>query len=71
MTKEMLLLGNLNCPSCAADLERAVKGLKGVQDVTVTFASGTMDVAYDESIIDAEQIDRTVASFGVTVTSRM
>lgn len=71
MRKEMILLGNLTCPSCAADLQKALRKLEGVKEATVNFAAGSLDVEYDEAALKAEDIDRTVGSFGVTVTSRL
>lgn len=67
----MILLGNLTCPSCAADLQKALRKLEGVKEATVNFAAGSLDVEYDEAALKAEDIDRTVGSFGVTVTSRL
>lgn len=67
----MILLGNLTCPSCAADLQKALRKLEGVKEATVNFAAGSLDVEYDEAALKADDIDRTVNSFGVTVTSRL
>lgn len=71
MKREMVMLGNLNCPTCAADLEKALKKMDGVEQATVTFATGALDLVYDESVVKADAIDRTVTSFGVTVASRL
>lgn len=71
MKKEMMLLGNLTCPSCAADLEKAFKKLDGVKSATVTFATGALDIEYDAAVVKAGQIERTVEGFGLTITSRV
>lgn len=71
MRKETVLLSNLNCPSCAADLEKALKKTDGVKHATVMFATGMLELEYDDSIVKPTQIDRTVESFGVTVASRI
>lgn len=71
MKREMVMLGNLNCPTCAADLEKALKKMDGIKEATVTFATGALDLVYDENVVKTEQIDRTVTGFGVTVTARM
>lgn len=71
MKKETVLLSNLNCPSCAADLEKALKKAEGVKHAAVTFATGMLELEYDESVIKPADIDRTVESFGVAVASRM
>src|SRR5690606_39630693 len=67
VTRETLLLKNLNCPSCVASLQRALANLKGVRKAEVAFATGTVELVYDEQAVTASDIDRTVASFGAVV----
>lgn len=71
MKKEMMMLGNLTCPSCAANVEQAFKKMDGVKGATVTFATGSLDIEYDETVVKAEQIERTIESFGLTIASRL
>lgn len=71
MKKETVMLSNLNCPSCAADLQKALATLEGVQRAEVAFASGTLELEYDEGAVRPEDIERTVARFGVAVAARM
>lgn len=71
MKKETLVLSNLNCPTCAADLQRAVAKLDGVKRAEVAFGSGTLELEYDESVVKADEIQRTVESFGAVVAARM
>lgn len=71
MKKETIVLDNLNCPSCAAQLEQAFKNLAGVKSASVTFATGTLDLEYDEGRLTADQIHKTAESFGVTIASRL
>lgn len=69
--KEMIMLNNLSCPTCASDLEKAFKKMDGIKDASVTFATGTLNVEYDESKVNSKQIERTIKNFGVGVASRM
>lgn len=71
MKKETLLLENLNCPVCAADLQRALSQMKGVRRAEVAFASGTVELEYDETTVTAADLQRTVEGFGAIVTARM
>ncbi len=71
MKSQKFILANLNCPSCAADLERGVRKLSGVQEVNVGFATGTLSVTYDDSVISTEDIQNRVKQFGVTVINVM
>lgn len=71
MKKETIILDNLNCPNCAADLERAFRSIVGVQSAKVTFATGTLELEYDEAQVTDEKIETTAKSFGVAIASRM
>ena len=71
MKKETLLLENLNCPVCAADLQRALSQMKGVRRAEVAFASGTVELEYDETAVTAADLQRTAEGFGAIVTARM
>lgn len=71
MKKETILLTDLNCPSCAADLQKALAGMDGVKRAEVAFASGSLELEYDESVVKPADIERSVESFGVSVTARM
>jgi len=41
-----LRVGGMDCPSCADDITRSLKGLEGVQDVRVDVVGGKVRVAY-------------------------
>lgn len=71
MKKETLVLSNLNCPTCAAELQRAVARLNGVKRAEVAFGSGTLELEYDEGVVKAGDIERTVRSFGAAVAGRI
>lgn len=69
MTRQTILLTDLNCPSCAQDLESTVKKLPGVEKAEVMFGAGTLDIAYDEKQLDAKKLEKTIKSFGIGVAS--
>lgn len=69
--KETLVLANLNCPSCAAGLQKAVAGLAGVRRAEVAFATGTLELEYDEGAVAPGDVERVLESFGVSVTGRL
>lgn len=71
MKKETVLLANLNCPSCAADLQKALRNMNGVKRAEVAFATGSLELEYDEGVVHAGDIERTVESFGVSVAARL
>ena len=71
MKKETLVLSNLNCPSCAAGLQKALAGLPGVRRAEVAFGSGTLELEYDEGAVKPGQVERVLSSFGVSVAARL
>lgn len=71
LTRENILLSGLNCPSCAADLEKALKQLDGVDEAAVAFGTGTVEIAYDRTQLAPEQIDQVIGHFGLGVQGRL
>lgn len=71
MKKEMIMLTNLNCPSCAANVENAFNKMAGVKAAAVAFGTGMLTIEYDESQVMDETIERTLESFGVGIGARM
>lgn len=71
MKRETILLTNLNCPSCAANLEQALATIKGVRRARVAFATGTLELEYDTALVQPADIERTVNGFGVAVAARL
>lgn len=69
MQRRMVMLKNLNCPSCAAKLEKATQHLDGVKTAKVAFAAGTLTVEFDEQHVKPEQIKEIVHQFGVEVAN--
>lgn len=53
-----------SCPSCVAKIEKQVGRLKGVEAVTVHFASARIEVDHDESVTSVEDIVAAVAKAG-------
>lgn len=54
----------LDCGDCAAKLEKGIKKIKGVVNAEVNFASAKMKVTYESSVVDTEDITKTVSGFG-------
>lgn len=69
MKSQMIMLGNLNCPNCAAKLEKAAQELPGMREAKVAFASGTLKVEYDSGRLSENQIRDLVRRFGVDVAA--
>ncbi len=69
MTKEMLMLANLNCPSCAAKLEKAAQSLPGMKSARVIFGAGSMNVEYDPDVLSQDRIRALCKQMGVDVAA--
>lgn len=71
MRRETLLLDNLNCPSCAAELERTLRRIPGVKKAELAFATGTLVLEYDDTQLSREQIAGTLADFSVRIAGSL
>jgi copper chaperone CopZ len=62
--KTLLRSQELTCPSCVAKIERALKALPGVEDVSVQFNSGRIVVEHDPAQAPAAQLAAAVKKAG-------
>jgi copper chaperone CopZ len=62
--KTTLRSQELSCPSCVAKIEKALKGLQGVQEARVHFNTGRIEVDHDPDAVGAEELVRAVQSAG-------
>jgi len=60
-------LETLTCPSCAIKIERALKKIKGLEDVQVLFNASKIKATFDENIIDGSEIRNTIEGLGFDV----
>jgi Cu+-exporting ATPase len=71
MKRQMVMLANLNCPVCAAKLEKAAARLPGMQAAKVAFGTGALTVEYDETKLSETDIRTVVKQQGLDVTMFM
>lgn len=69
MKRQMIMLSNLNCPSCAANLERAARALPGMKQATVSFGAGALSVEFDEALLEEARLKETVKSLGLGIAT--
>lgn len=50
--KKTFKIEDLDCPNCAAKLEKAISGIDGVQKASVSFIAGKMIVEAEEGDFD-------------------
>ena len=51
--KKIIKLSGLDCANCAAKMEEAVRGIEGVEQVTVNFLTQKMQIEADEACLPA------------------
>lgn len=62
-----LRVGGMDCASCAATVERALRGLEGVDDVRVDVMGGRVRVAYAEGKLARGDLTAAIQRVGYTV----
>ena len=64
--KTTLRASDLSCPSCVAKIEKSLGGLNGVEEATVHFNTGRIEVRHDLSIATTDVLVKAVADAGYT-----
>lgn len=67
--KKTLNIEGMTCASCAQTVEKAVKKLEGLNQVSVNLATEKMTVEYDPSVLNFYDITRAVADAGYSASS--
>ena len=62
-----LPIGGMNCAGCAATIEKALRGLAGVESANVNFATARATVVFDPRTIGPADIEKTIVSAGYEV----
>ncbi|HEY4694012.1 MAG TPA: heavy metal-associated domain-containing protein [Bellilinea sp.] len=62
--KTLLRSQELTCPSCVAKIEKALKGVPGVEDAKVFFNTGRIEVQHDPAVASPAKLVETVQSVG-------
>lgn len=58
----------MNCASCAARIEQAVRQLPGISSVKVDLAGGRVAVEYEPEAVATGQVRQQIAAAGYTAT---
>lgn len=66
MTKTLPVL-EMSCAVCAGNVETSVSGLEGIKSAAVNFATHTLTITYDVSIITLGQVKKAVQDAGYDV----
>ena len=64
MKKAQFSIIGMHCVSCARNIEKAVKKLKGVGSASVNFANHRLYAEYDEASVNEKDIAKAVSGAG-------
>ncbi|MCI1840552.1 heavy-metal-associated domain-containing protein [Lactococcus cremoris] len=67
MSKIIMKLDELSCPSCLAKIEGAMTGTKGVISAKVLFNASKVKAEFDELVTKVEKLGYPVQSSKVTL----
>ncbi len=62
-------VGGMDCPSCAAKIETALRRLGGAEGTQVNYASQTLALRLDEAITPREAVERSIRGLGFQVSA--
>jgi len=62
--KEKYHISGMTCSACSSHVEKAVAKLQGVNNASVNLLTETLDIVYDEAILDSEKIVAAVEKAG-------
>lgn len=69
MSKVIMQLDGLSCPSCMQKIQGAVAKQPGVAEVKVLFNAAKLKADFDNSQVNADQLAATVSDLGYEVKS--
>lgn len=61
---------DLDCPTCASTVERALKRTRGVAQVAVHYTTGRVEIEYDPTDVTTDELESTIETQGYTPTPR-
>lgn len=64
MKHTTLRIIGMSCPSCVADIEGVIQKLPGVKEASVSYATGTLHVIFDEQKIQEVVLAKTIKKLG-------
>jgi len=57
---------DFDCPACASTVERVLANAEGVEDVEVHYATGRVEIEYDDDVADPDTFAQTIENQGYT-----
>lgn len=57
---------DFDCPTCASNVERALKRTSGVEDVEVHYTTGRVEIEYDPDVTGPTDFETAIENQGYT-----
>lgn len=70
MTTTTLFVPDISCGHCKMSIEKAVGALEGIEKVEVNIEPRTVDLAWDDSVVDMDAIVAAIEEQGYEVPAR-
>ena len=64
MTKTILRSDELSCPSCISNIESTLNNMEGIEEATVHFSTGRIEVARDADMVSEQDLMEAVRQSG-------
>lgn len=64
MAKTTISVGGMDCASCSANVEKALKKVAGVKSAVVNFATERATIEYDEKVSDRKKLEDAIEGAG-------
>ena len=64
MKKEKYMVSGMSCSACSSRVEKCVSALPGMEKASVNLLTNSMQVEYDEKIVNSNKIVATVVEAG-------
>ena len=68
-TKKNFPVIGMGCAACVARVEKAIKGVNGVKNCSVSLASNSAQVDYDPAVTGPKEISKAVSDAGYELIS--
>ena len=65
-----LNIAGMDCASCAGKIEKGLKSINGVKDVSVNFGAGKAKVSFNPASVNLEKIKKGIESLGYKVKEK-
>jgi Cd2+/Zn2+-exporting ATPase len=65
-TRSRFRIGGMDCASCAAKIDTAMRRIPGIGEVTVSSTAGTMSIVHGDDL-DLEAVEKRVVALGYTI----